>query len=67
MQLGNEVELKIIQPTQRCVMTTLAQVDLPNDINVLKTLVRENNGNFGVYAEIKRPGHLKVGDEMNIQ
>ncbi|WP_336259429.1 MOSC domain-containing protein [Pseudogracilibacillus sp. SE30717A] len=56
-----------MQPTQRCVMTTLAQVDLPNDINVLKTLVRENNGNFGVYAEIKRPGHLKVGDEMNIQ
>lgn len=48
-------------------MTTLAQVDLPNDINVLKTLVRENNGNFGVYAEIKQPGHLKVGDAINIQ
>lgn len=61
-----DVRLKVIQPTKRCVMTTLAQGDLPNDINVLKTIVRENDGHFGVYAEIERPGQVRVGDEINI-
>lgn len=64
--IGDEVSLKIIQPTKRCVMTTLAQGDLPNDINVLKTLVKENSGHFGVYAEIERYGHIKVGDHVTV-
>ncbi len=66
IQLGDEVQLQIIQPTKRCVMTTLAQGDLPDDLTILKTLVKENSGNFGVYAEIKQTGHLKVGDNIQI-
>lgn len=64
--IGQEVKLKIFQPTKRCVMTTLAQGDLPNDIHVLKTAVRENNGNVGVYAEVIQPGKIKVGDKVNV-
>jgi len=67
VHIGNEVRLRIIQPTKRCVMTTLAQGDLPNDINVLKTLVKENNGHFGVYAEVKQEGHIKVGDTITVK
>lgn len=66
IQIGNRVRLKIIQPTKRCVMTTLAQGDLPNDINVLRTLVKENSGNFGVYAEVIQPGEIKVDDSVTI-
>lgn len=66
IQIGDDVQLKIMQPTKRCVMTTLAQGDLPNDMNVLKTLVKENDGNFGVYAEVIQPGQIKVDDKVSI-
>lgn len=64
ISIGDEVQLKIIQPTKRCVMTTLAQGDLPNDPNVLRTIARQNDGNFGVYAEVVQPGSVKVGDRV---
>src|SRR5690625_1828101 len=66
IHIGEGVSLRIIQPTKRCVMTTLAQGDLPNDINVLKTLVKENNGHFGVYAELMQEGQIKVGDAVTV-
>lgn len=62
LTIGNEVQLKIVQPTKRCVMTTLPQGDLPKDSNILRTLAKENDGNFGVYAEIIEPGQIKIGD-----
>lgn len=67
LHIGKEVQLKIIQPTKRCVMTTLAQGDLPQDINILKTIVKENEGNFGVYAEIIQTGKVQIGDKVTIE
>lgn len=66
ISIGDEVQLKIIQPTQRCVMTTLAQGDLPKDPNVLRTLAQKNNGNFGVYAEVVTPGRIKINDKITM-
>lgn len=63
--IGNST-LRIIQPTKRCIMTTLAQGDLPKDPNVLRTLVQENDGNFGVYAEVLSGGEVKTGDQLII-
>ena len=66
LSLGDHVQLKIIQPTQRCIMTTLAQGDLPRDPNVLRTLAKQNNGNFGVYAQVIKTGQVKIGDQVAI-
>ncbi|KXH84048.1 MOSC domain-containing protein [Sporosarcina sp. HYO08] len=66
LSIGDDVQLRIIQPTQRCVMTTLAQGDLPKDPNVLRTLVKQNNGNFGVYAEVLQTGSVTIGDQVEI-
>lgn len=65
--IGNDVKLKIIKPTSRCVMTTLAQGDLPNDMNVLRTLAQKNKGNFGVYAEVITTGRIRIGDAIEME
>ena len=36
LSIGNEVKMKVTGPCGRCVMTTLAQGDLPKDTGVLK-------------------------------
>lgn len=62
-----DVQLKISQETKRCVMTTLAQGDLPKDLNVLKSIVRNNAGSFGVYGQVVKTGKIKIGDKVEIQ
>ena len=57
--------LTLTDPSPRCVMTTVAQGDLPRDLEVLRTLARHNRietpglGTFaclGLYAEVVAPG-----------
>ena len=61
-----QVVLKIKQPTQRCVMTTLAQGDLPKDMSVLKAIYQNNGGNIGVYAEPVQIGTVRVNDAVEL-
>lgn len=61
-----DVQLKITQETKRCVMTTLAQGDLPNDLNVLRQIVKNNAGGFGVYASVVKSGVIRVEEQVEI-
>jgi uncharacterized protein len=71
--IGDGVRLKVALPDPRCVMTTLAQDELPQDTDVLRTLVRHNRiqvgdlGQFpcaGVYAVVAAPGTVRIGDPV---
>lgn len=64
--IGNEVILKINQACPRCVMTTLEQSNFPKDLNILKTIIKNNNGNTGVYADVIQIGTIKVNDVIRI-
>ena len=65
--LGSEVCLKIIKPCGRCVMTTLAQSDLPHDPGILRTAVKNNRGHVGVYATVVRGGTIRRGDSLRLE
>jgi len=63
----------VLMPTMRCIMTTLAQGDLPRDNEVLRTVTHHNRieipglGTWscvGAYAAVAEPGHVQVGDEV---
>ena len=59
-----EAEIEIISECPRCVMTTHGFEDLAKDPSVMRTLVRENNGNLGVYARPIKRGRIHVGDPV---
>jgi MOSC domain-containing protein len=64
LRVGEEVRLKVSGPCSRCVMTTLAQGDLPHDLGVLRTAALHNKVNVGVYASVERGGNIKRADSV---
>jgi uncharacterized protein YcbX len=65
VQVG-DVQLQIVSPCARCVMTTLPQGDLPKDPDVLRTVVQNNRGNVGVLAAVTRVGRIERGDAVTV-
>ncbi|MGK5113693.1 MOSC domain-containing protein [Geodermatophilus sp. CPCC 205506] len=61
VRIGDEVRLSITGPCPRCVMTTLAQADLPKDSGILRTAARYNQVNVGVYASVIQSGEIRRG------
>ena len=75
LAIGDGVRLSVALPDPRCVMTTLAQDELPRDTDVLRTLVQHNRvqvgdaGRFpcaGVYAVVQAPGAVRTGDRVSL-
>ncbi len=73
MRFGATLEASGLIPTMRCIMTTLAQGELPRDNGTLRTVARHNRieipglGTWscvGVYAAVTSPGRVAVGDEV---
>ena len=71
--LGDRAQLSVAMLYPRCVMTTLAQDDLPQDTDVLRTLVRHNRvqlgelGQYpcaGAYAVVAAQGRVRTGDRI---
>ncbi|TVX91701.1 MOSC domain-containing protein [Paenibacillus agilis] len=61
-----DVELQVDEECSRCAITTLDPVTLERDSSLLKTLNAEMNMNFGVYASVKKEGHIQEGDKLYV-
>jgi uncharacterized protein len=66
LSIGDEVRLRVTGPCPRCVMTTLAQADLPHDPHVLRTAARLNKAHVGVYASVLQTGWIRRGDPVRV-
>lgn len=66
LSIGDAVRLKVSMPCGRCVMTTLAQADLPHDNGILRTAAQHNSGHVGIYAEVISDGEIRVGDTVTV-
>jgi len=75
LSVGGSTRLSVALPDPRCVMTTLAQDDLPRDTEVLRTMVGHNRiqvgdvGRFpcaGVYAVVMKSGIVRTGDSVSL-
>jgi len=74
LAIGDDVRIVAFMPDPRCVMTTVAQGDLPKDPQILKTLAQHNRldvgGGFypcaGIYAIVESPGTIRAGDSVTL-
>jgi len=66
LAIGDEVRLHITGPCGRCVMTSLAQGELPKDSEILRTAVQHHQGQVGVYAAVVRGGTMRRGDRVRL-
>jgi uncharacterized protein len=67
LAIGEAVRLSINGPCPRCVMTTLPQGDLPEDLGILRTAAQHNQVNVGVYANVARGGTIRRGDAVRLE
>jgi uncharacterized protein YcbX len=67
LRIGADVRLRVMAPTERCRMTTLAQDDLPMDPRILRCIAENADSCFGVYAEVLKPGRVSFGDPVVLE
>lgn len=65
LKLG-EAELALTMPCPRCVMTTVGFHDLPRDTKIMRHLVKACQQEFGIYANVTKPGKIRVGDRVQL-
>ena len=75
LSVGADLRVEVSIPAMRCVMTTMAQGDLPRDLGVLKTVARHNRIEIaglglwacvGAYAGVGAAGSVRVGDPVTL-
>jgi hypothetical protein len=75
LRVGQHVAFDVVLCAPRCVMTTLAQGDLPADKNILQTIARQNRIDIrglgpsscvGVYGLVSTGGVVSRGDAVDL-
>ncbi|WP_226666555.1 MOSC domain-containing protein [Metabacillus litoralis] len=66
IKIGKEVELKILRHCQRCMIVNVDPTTGITSSTLLKTLVKQRNNHFGVYASVLKTGEINVGDQIQL-
>jgi len=63
VRIGSAI-LRMEMVCPRCVMVTRGFQELPTDPKIMRSLVRENRGNLGLYAQVEEVGRIRLGDTL---
>lgn len=64
VRIGNKVEIELKRNCERCMIITVNPESADRDSALLKTVVKERDNFFGVYASVIKTGEIHVGDEL---
>lgn len=64
IKIGNQVEIELKRHCERCMIITVNPENAKRDPSLLKTVVKERNNHFGIYASVIKTGEINVGDEV---
>jgi uncharacterized protein len=66
IKIGSEVEIQLVAHCERCMIITVDPDNAERDSSLHKTLIKERNNNFGVYASVIKTGDIQVNDEVHL-
>lgn len=61
------VALHVTRLIDRCVMTTRPQPGIERDLDVLRTINKERDGNLAIGCVITQPGVISIGDAVEVR
>ncbi|MFO0015864.1 MAG: MOSC domain-containing protein [Synechococcaceae cyanobacterium] len=64
LAIGSSLRLRVEGGCPRCVITTLAQGDLPEELEILRATARHNRVTAGIRLRVLDPGPLALGDPV---
>lgn len=56
----------VTEPTKRCGLTMIAQPDILENADILRTILRSNQRNFGAYCEVPADGVITIGSHVSV-
>ncbi len=59
-----EAGFEVVKPVERCRMVDIAQVGVPAHGSILRTVGKHRDLQLAVYAAVRRPGTVGVGDDL---
>jgi uncharacterized protein YcbX len=66
LAIGPRLRLLVEGGCPRCVITTLAQGDLPEELEILRATARHNRVTAGIRLSVIQPGPLALGDALRL-
>ncbi|WP_077214659.1 MOSC domain-containing protein [Bacillus dakarensis] len=66
IKIGSEVELQVKSHCKRCMITTVDPDNAAKDPSLLKTIAKERQNHFGVYASVIKTGEIFAGDDIQL-
>jgi uncharacterized protein YcbX len=64
LKIGDEVLISVTQRDTRCMMINIDPESGKSDPRVLKTVAQGHQAQVGIYANVVKPGVIRVGDEI---
>lgn len=66
LRFGDGVEAHVRKRTGRCVLITRPQPGLPKDVPLYRALLRDREGDLGVYVDARSGGTVAPGDPVEL-